>query len=106
MRDRTLVRHRTLEACATKLPQRGKSPRLYPGSLVWCVRKPGRDLKEKVEVWLAWKRVEKEINDGTLGGDFDRADRTEITTKVRDAEETAKDEVWASYRFALLADNQ
>src|SRR5712692_11099784 len=86
--------------------QRGKSPRLYPGSLVWCVRKPGRDLKEKVEVWLAWKRVEKEINDGTLGGDFDRADRSEITTKVRDAEETAKDEVWASYRFVLLADNQ
>jgi hypothetical protein len=86
--------------------QRGKSPRLYPGSLVWCVRKPGRDLKEKVEVWLAWKRVEKEINDGTLGGDFDRADRTAITTKVRDAEETAKDEVWASYRFVLLADNQ
>jgi hypothetical protein len=86
--------------------QRGKSPRLYPGSLMWCVRKPGRDLKEKVEVWLAWKRVEKEINDGTLGGDFDRADRTEITTKVRDAEETAKDEVWASYRFVLLADNQ
>lgn len=62
--------------------QRGKSPRLYPGSLVWCVRKPGRDLKEKIEVWLAWKRVEKEINDGTLGGDFDRADRTEITTNL------------------------
>ena len=84
----------------------GKSPRLYPGSLIWCVRKPGRDLKEKVEVWLAWKRVEKEINDGTLGGDFDRADRSEITTKVHDAEEAAKDEVWASYRFVLLADNQ
>ncbi|HEV8715843.1 MAG TPA: hypothetical protein VGX03_23825, partial [Candidatus Binatia bacterium] len=86
--------------------QRGKSPRLYPGSLVWCVRKPGCDLKEKIELWLAWRRVEKEINDGTLGGDFDRADRSEITTKVRDAEEAAKDEVWASYRFVLLADSQ
>jgi hypothetical protein len=73
---------------------------------VWCVRKPGRDLKEKIELWLAWKRVEKEINDGTLGGDFDRADRSEITAKVRDAEEAAKDEVWASYRFVLLADSQ
>ncbi len=41
--------------------QRGKSPRLYPGSLVWWVRKPGRELKDKVEAWLAWKRVEKEV---------------------------------------------
>ena len=24
--------------------ERGNSPRLYPGSLVWCVRKPGREL--------------------------------------------------------------
>ncbi len=27
---------------------RGKSPRLYPGALVWCIKKPGRDLREKV----------------------------------------------------------
>jgi YD repeat-containing protein len=39
----------------TKL--RGKSPRLYPGSLVWCLKKSGRDLREKVELWLAWKRA-------------------------------------------------
>ena len=26
---------------------RGRSPRLYPGALVWCVRKPGRELREK-----------------------------------------------------------
>ncbi|MGQ9589721.1 MAG: DUF499 domain-containing protein, partial [Planctomycetota bacterium] len=36
--------------------QRGKSPRLYPGLLVWCIQKPGRDLREKVEMWLAWGR--------------------------------------------------
>ena len=30
----------------TKL--RGKSPRLYPGSLVWCLKKPGRDFRAKV----------------------------------------------------------
>jgi hypothetical protein len=34
---------------------RGKSPRLYPGALVWCLKKPGRDLREKVELALAWK---------------------------------------------------
>ncbi len=83
--------------------QRGKSPRLYPGSLIWCLKKPGRDLRDKVELWLAWKRVAKEIAEGTLGGDFDRAD---IRGKVSDAEEAAKDEVWGGYRFVVIADNQ
>jgi len=86
--------------------QRGKSPRLYPGSLVWCIRKPGRDFREKVELWLAWKRVAKEIADGTLGGDFDRSDRAELQAKVSDAEEAAKDEVWGGYRFVVIADQQ
>ena len=86
--------------------QRGKSPRLYPGSLVWCIKKPGRDFREKVELWLAWKRVAKEIMEGTLGGDFDRSDRAELQAKVADAEEAAKDEVWGGYRYAVIADNQ
>jgi hypothetical protein len=86
--------------------QRGTSPRLYPGSLVWCLKKPGRDMREKVELWLAWKRVADEIAQGTLGGDFDRADRASIQSKVSDAEEAAKDEVWGGYRYILLADNQ
>jgi hypothetical protein len=88
----------------TKL--RGKSPRLYPGSLVWCVRKPGRDFREKVELWLAWKRVAKEVAEGTLGGDFDRTDRAELHSKVGDAEEAAKDEVWGGYRFVVISDYQ
>ncbi|MBI4676018.1 MAG: ATP-binding protein [Elusimicrobia bacterium] len=83
---------------------RGKSPRLYPGSLVWCLKKPGRDLRDSVEMWLAWKRVAREISDGTLGGDFDRADRAEIQSKALAAEEAAKDEVWGGYRFAVIAD--
>ncbi len=58
--------------------QRGKSPRLYPGALVWCLKKPGRDLREKVELWLAWKRVAREIAEGTLGGEFDRSDRADF----------------------------
>ncbi|HZD39360.1 MAG TPA: DUF499 domain-containing protein, partial [Terriglobales bacterium] len=41
--------------------QRGKSPRLYPGSIVWCLKKPGRDLRDKVELMLAWKKVAKEV---------------------------------------------
>jgi len=85
---------------------RGKSPRLYPGSLVWCLKKPGREFRAKVELWLAWKRVAREIAEGTLGGDFDRSDRAELQSKVIDAENAAKDEVWGGYRFVVIADNQ
>jgi hypothetical protein len=85
---------------------RGKSPRLYPGALVWCLKKPGRELREKVELMLAWKRVAREVADGTLGGEFDKSDRAELQSKVRDAEGAAKDEVWGDYRFAVVADGQ
>jgi hypothetical protein len=86
--------------------QRGKSPRLYPGALVWCLKKPGRDLREKMEVSLAWKRVAREVADGTLGGEFDKNDRADLQSKVRDSEVAAKDEVWGDYRFAVVADGQ
>ncbi len=86
--------------------QRGTSPRLYRASLVWCARKPGRELRDKAELWLAWQRVAQEMSEGILGSEYDRADRAEIQTQVRDAEQAAKDEVWASYRFVALADNQ
>jgi hypothetical protein len=88
----------------TKL--RGQSSRLYPASLIWCIKKPGRELREKVELSLAWKRVAKDVSDGTLGADYDRADRTEIDGRVRTAQEESEDEVWASYRFVVFADNQ
>ncbi|HEY2955867.1 MAG TPA: DUF499 domain-containing protein [Candidatus Eisenbacteria bacterium] len=86
--------------------QRGKSPRLYPGALVWCLKKPGRDLRDKAELGLAWKRVAREVAQGTLGGEFDKSDRAELQAKMKDAEDAAKDEVWGGYRFAVLADSQ
>jgi len=85
---------------------RGESPRLYPGSLVWCARKPGRELRDRVELWLAWRRVEREVAEGVLGAEYDRADRLGVQTQVKDAEEAARDEVWAGYRFVALAGDQ
>ena len=85
---------------------RGKSPRLYPGSLVWCARKPGRELSEKVELWLAWQRVAREVVEGVLGAEFDRNDLAEVQAKVKDSEVASKDEVWASYRFVALSDTK
>ncbi|HOE12826.1 MAG TPA: DUF499 domain-containing protein [bacterium] len=86
--------------------QRGKSPRLYPGSLVWCLKQPGRDFRDKTELWLAWKRVAKEIAEGSLGEELDRTDQADLHSDVSDAEEAAKDEVWAGYRFVVIADKQ
>lgn len=85
---------------------RGKSPRLYPGALIWCVRRQGRELRMKMEALLAWRKVQREYLDGTLAGEFDRSDSEEISAKLRDAEEAAKDEVWAAYRFIALYDSK
>ncbi len=86
--------------------RRGKSDRLYPGALVWCFKKPGRDLRDKVELWLAWRRVAKDVHEGTLGSDFDRSDLVDIQTRIADAEGAAKDEIWAGYRFVVISDQQ
>ena len=86
--------------------ERGNSPRLYPGSLVWCVRKPGRELRRKVELWLAWQRVRYEVSQGVLGTEYERADLREVEAWVRDSLEAAREEVWASYRFIALGDRQ
>ena len=86
--------------------ERRKSPRLYPGALVWCARKTGRELRESVELWLAWRRVAQEVSQGILGTEFDPAERADLQARVRDAEEAAKDEVWAGYRFVALGDTQ
>ena len=85
---------------------RGKSPRLYPAALVWCIKKPGRELREKIELMLAWRRVAHEVTEGTLGGEFEKSDRAELQSKVKDSEEAARDEVWGDYRFAVLAGSQ
>jgi hypothetical protein len=83
---------------------RVSTDRLYPGSLVWSVRRSGRDLREAVEVMLAWQRVQREIREGTLGGDYEAADLADIRQNVANAESNAKDEVWAGYRWVAVWD--
>jgi hypothetical protein len=63
-------------------------------------------LQEKVELALAWQRVEHDIRSGVLGTDVDPADRADVAAKLKDAQEAARDEVWASYRFVVIADAQ
>ena len=84
--------------------QRGKSPRLFPAALVWCVKKPGQDLRKKVEMSLAWGKVAKDLRDGVLGSDYDSRDHGEVRSHAREAKDGADEEVWASYRFVAIAD--
>lgn len=84
--------------------KRGASNRVYPGSLIWCVRKPGRELRNKVENWQAWRRVKLEIDEGTLQGEFEQSDRGKVSGELTEATDGAVDEVWASYRFVYVAD--
>ena len=84
---------------------RGTAPRLYPGALVWTLKKPGRELRGKVEQWLAWKRVAAEISAGALGTELEKAEVAEIRTNVTEAGDAAREEVWGDYRFVVIADN-
>jgi hypothetical protein len=59
-----------------------------------------------VELWLAWRRVAKDVQERTLGSDFDRSDFADIQTKIVDAEGAAKDEIWAGYRFVVISGQQ
>ena len=86
--------------------ERGNSPRLYPGALVWCVKKPGRELRDSIADLLAWRRVARDVEEGLLGSEFGAANRSEVSAKVREAEQNAREEVLASYRFLALLDTQ
>ena len=50
--------------------------------------------------------MEREVAEGILGAEFDRADRADVHANVKGAEEAAKDEVWGGYRFVALADTK
>jgi hypothetical protein len=85
---------------------KGTSPRFYPAALLWLVRKLGRTLREKAELHLAWRRVANDLETGVLGSDIEPAERREVAGHIKESEEGLRDEVWASYRYAVIADAQ
>jgi hypothetical protein len=86
--------------------RRGSSARLYPASLIWCLRKSGRDLADRVETWLAWQRVQRDLAEGVLGHDIEPEERQEVQAHTKEAGNVAKDAVWADYRFIVFTDNE
>jgi hypothetical protein len=83
---------------------RGSEARRYPAALVWCVKKPGRDLQDQIEALLAWRRVADELRAGLLSSEVDPAETQEAASKVKLAEADAKEEVWASYGYLVIAE--
>ena len=83
--------------------RRGLSPRLYPGCLIWCVKKPGRELQDRVETLLAWRKVKAEVDRGDLGPEHST---DAVRAPLREAADAARDEVWAGYRYLLVADRR
>ena len=79
---------------------------MYPAALVWCSRKPGKDLRDKVEFWLAWQKVKGEIDAGTMGPEFEAPELNALSQQIKNAGDGATEEVWASYRFVTLGDSQ
>lgn len=51
-----------------------------------------------------WRKVKQEIDDGTLPGDYEQRDLSKVVNEVSDAAGDVADEVWASYRFVVIAD--
>lgn len=94
------------EQLLTWTRQRGDNDRLYPGAIVWCVRRGGRGLQDKVEQWLAWTKVKKEIDEGILPGEFEPSERANLSAEISNAREEARDEVWADYRYVILLDRK
>ena len=84
--------------------RRDSSPRLYPAALVWCAKKTGRDLREKTEWALAWESVRQDLRRGALGSEFSQEEHAEVKSRVLESVDAAQEEVWASYRFAVLLD--
>ncbi len=94
----------TSKRIAHWIRHRGSSPRLYPAAIVWSARRPGRELRARVEEWLAWQRVDQELKQGILGAEIEQSERDEVSARIRDSQDLAKDEVWAAYRYVIISD--
>ncbi len=84
--------------------QHGQHDRHYPAAPIWCIPKSGSGLRGKIEEWLAWKSIRADAESGALGSEYDSRELASVDRHIREAEEVARDEVWADYRFVLVAD--
>ena len=96
---------RLREQIAAWTKRRGNSDRLYPAALVWCLKNRGASCGKKWSCGWPGNGCKRGF-EGTLGGDFDRADIAGIQENLADAEAAAGDEVWGGYRYAVILDKR
>jgi hypothetical protein len=86
--------------------RRGNETRLFPAALIWCLRRPGPALLERVETALAWRAVRQDLAAALLADDTDPDEVRSIDASIRHAEADAEDAVWPTYTFLAFADRQ
>ena len=64
-------------------------PGCTPAALVWCCRRPGRDLRDRVEPWLPWQKVRSETDSGNMGPEFERSELNAVAQRVQNAGQEA-----------------
>lgn len=87
---------------STWMRSRGESPRLFPGGLLWCFRRPGLVLQDCVESLLAWRIVAQELQDGVIGPEYEPGSLPHVAEKLQAAEARAREEVRNSYQTIVL----
>jgi hypothetical protein len=86
--------------------RRGAEDRLFPASLIWCLRRPGSALAERVETALAWRAVRQDLAAALLADDTDPDEVRGIDASIRAAETDAREAVWGAYSILAFADRQ
>jgi hypothetical protein len=84
--------------------RRGTEDRLFPASLIWCLRRPGHTLTDRVETALAWRAIRQDLAAALLGDDTDADEVRSIDASIRAAETDAREAVWGGYSFLAFAD--
>jgi len=84
---------------------RGASPRLYPGGLLCCFRRPGTILRDRMEIALAWRIVMQELTSGVIGAEFEPSSLQDAQSKLDDTETLLREEVAGAYQAVVLSDH-
>ncbi len=84
---------------------RGTSPRMYPGGLLCCFRRPGAALRDRLEIALVWRLVMQELRDGVIREGFEPSSLEDAQSKLNGIETLLREEVAGAYQAVVLVEN-
>jgi len=81
----------------------GRTPRQYPGGLLWLVPERATGLRTAVEDWLAWQVTAEDAQEGRLG-ELESQDYQMLRSELKKAREAVEERVWSAYNRLLVWD--